>query len=108
MSQPSTRTTQLRFYRVNEGRLEEFVRGWRDGVAPLRRRFGFEVDEAWAGTEDDTFAWFVSYPGDAAAFRAADERYYASPERAALEPDPAALLAETRAVFVRSVRVRGA
>lgn len=96
-----SRTIQLRIYRVQDGRLEEFVAGWAGGVAPLRERFGFRVEGAWAGVEEDTFCWLVSHEGDEAAFPEADARYYASAERAALEPDPARLLAETRTLFVR-------
>ncbi|HEV8516392.1 MAG TPA: NIPSNAP family protein [Candidatus Limnocylindrales bacterium] len=96
------RELQLRIYRTEPGRLADFVDGWRRGVAPLRERFGFRVEAAWASLEDDTFAWLVSYEGED-GFAAADARYYASPERAALSPDPARLLAETRTLFVRPV-----
>ena len=97
-----SRTVQLRISRVHDGRLEEFLSGWAGGVAPLRERFGFRVDGAWAAVGEDTFCWLLSHDGDEAAFREADARYYASPERAALDPDPARLLAETRTLFVRA------
>jgi NIPSNAP len=94
------RTWQLRLYRVQPDRMAEFVDGWRKGVVPLRERFGFRVETAWASIEDDTFCWVLSYDGDD-GFAAADARYYASPERAGLDPDPAKLLAETRAILAR-------
>lgn len=96
------REWQLRIYRAETGRLADFVEGWRSAVVPLREQFGFRVDAAWASIEDDTFAWVVSYDGED-GFAVADARYYASPQRATLAPDPARLLAETRAVFVRPV-----
>jgi len=96
-----SRTIQLRIYRVQDGRLGEFLSGWASGVAPLRERFGFRVDGAWVALDEETFCWLLSHDGDEAAFREADARYYASLERAALDPDPARLLAETRTLFVR-------
>ncbi len=59
---------------------------WRAHVVPLRRKFGFEVVAAGIDRETSTFAWLVSYQGD---FAARDAEYYASPEREAMEPDPA-------------------
>jgi hypothetical protein len=90
--------TQVRVYRTQAGRLEAFVREWREHVVPLRRRFGFEVVGAWASEEDDTFVWVLAHEGD---FAEADRAYYHSPERAALDPDPARLIAETRTFRAR-------
>jgi hypothetical protein len=67
---------------------------------PLRRQFGFEILAAWASNEDDTFVWVVGHDGD---FAAADREYYASPERAAVDPDPARHILEPRAFSARSV-----
>jgi len=92
--------TQVRVYRIKPGELDAFVEEWRKQVAPLRRRFGFEVLDAWASVEDDTFVWVIGHDGD---FTAADREYYLSPERAALEPDPARHILEPRTFFVRSV-----
>ena len=72
------------------GRLRDFVDEWRRLVVPLRRQFGFEVLEAWASEEDDTFAWLLAFHGE--DFAAADAAYYESAERMALEPDPARLV----------------
>ena len=79
--------TQLRVYRIAEGHLDDFVSAWLDGILPLRRAFGFEVD-AWRQVGDDRFVWLVRYDGPG-TFADADARYYASPERLALDPDPA-------------------
>lgn len=84
--------TQLRVYRIAPGHLDDFVRDWTAGVPPLRRQFGFEV-EAWTADED-RFIWLVRWPGPG-SFADADARYYDSPERKALRPDPAQWLVET-------------
>jgi len=92
--------TQVRVYRIKPGQLDAFVEEWREQMAPLRQRFGFEVVAAWASKEDDTFVWVLSHEGD---FAAADREYYMSPERAALDPDPARHIVEPRAFVARPV-----
>jgi len=92
--------TQVRVYQVQPGQLDTFVRVWRELIVPLRRRFGFEVRGAWASVEDDTFVWVLAHEKD---FLAADRAYYLSPERAALDPDPARLIVEPRAFLARPV-----
>lgn len=84
--------TQLRDYRIREGELDRFVDEWRNGVAPLRRANGFAIPSAWTVPDEGRFVWLLAYPGDWDAFAAADAAYYASPERAALDPDPARLI----------------
>ncbi len=92
---------QLRIYRIQPGRLNDFVTAWRDGVLPLRRKFGFEV-EAWTVPEDDIFVWLVAYRG-AGSFAEADAAYYASPERAALIPDPAHWIVDSQTSWLEPV-----
>jgi hypothetical protein len=70
------------------GHVDECVKVWLSGVVPLRRRFGFAVSGAWIVEETRELVWVLAYDGDD-GFEAADRRYYASHERAALEPDPA-------------------
>jgi NIPSNAP len=77
---------QLRIYTINEGELAQWIEEWRTHVAPLRRRLGFRVLGPWV--DDNTFVWLLGYDGED-GFAAADERYYASPERTSLSPDPA-------------------
>ena len=84
--------TQLRDYRIRDGQLERFVDEWRNGVAPLRRANGFEIPNAWMVPDEGRFVWLLAYPGDWNAFAEADAAYYGSPERAALDPDPARLI----------------
>jgi len=78
-------------YRVKTGELDRWVEEWRATVRPLRDAMGFEVLGPWIG-EDDLFVWLIGHED----LEAADAAYYASPERAALDPDPARLLAEVQ------------
>ena len=82
--------TQIRVYRIRPGELATFVREWREGIKPLRERVGFTVEHAWASEEESTFVWILRHDGD--DWAAADRAYYESPERAALDPDPARLI----------------
>ncbi|MEA2299049.1 MAG: hypothetical protein QOF77_1985 [Solirubrobacteraceae bacterium] len=77
-------SSQLRIYSIRTARLDEFTAFWRAEIVPLRRRFGFTVEGAWADAETSTFAWVVGHP----EFDEAEAAYYASPDRAALSHDP--------------------
>ena len=87
---------QLRTYRIETGHFDDFLAAWTAGVLPLRERFGFR-SEAWTVPGEDLFVWLLSYQG-LDSFEDADAAYYASPDRAALTPDPAHWIAkdETR------------
>jgi hypothetical protein len=95
-------TMQVRVYRIRPGALEEFEREWREKVVPLRRQFGFEVVGAWASADGEAFVWVIRHEGD---FAAADRAYYLSPERAALDPDPARHISDPRAFLARPVEL---
>jgi hypothetical protein len=95
--------TQLRDYRIRAGELDRFVEEWRNGVAPLRRTAGFEIAGAWTIPEEDRFVWLLAHPADWHRFAKADAAYYASPERAALDPDPARLIEEQHNVRLTEV-----
>jgi hypothetical protein len=95
--------TELRDYRIVEGSLHRFVEEWRARIAPLRRQMGFTIDGAWTVEEEGRIVWLLSHPGDWDAFGDADRSYYASPERAALDPDPARLIEEQRIVRLSEV-----
>jgi hypothetical protein len=88
---------QLREYTIEAGRLDDFVREWRELVLPLRVAQGFSVLGPWVEPKASRFVWIVGYDGD---IRAADERYYASPERDAISPNPARLIVEPRHVWL--------
>lgn len=77
--------------------MAEWLKGWREQVAPLRRKFGFRIEAAWTVERENRFVWVLSYDGPE-GWEAHDAAYYGSEERKALEPDPARhiALAETR------------
>jgi hypothetical protein len=97
--------TQLRDYRIRDGELERWVEEWRVGVAPLRRAQGFEIAGAWTIPEEGRFVWLLAHTGGWDDFAEADAAYYASPERAALGPDPARLIEEQRNVRLAEVEL---
>jgi hypothetical protein len=90
---------QLREYRIEDGRLDDFVLEWRELVLPLRLSMGFGVFGPWVEREASRFVWIVGYDGD---IRAANEAYYSSPERHAMDPDPARLVADVRQVWLEA------
>jgi hypothetical protein len=89
---------QLRVYRVKSGALDRFVEEWQRLVVPLRRAKAFEVVGAWRGQDGESFVWIVGFDGDLAV---ADAAYYESPERAALDPDPARHIAHSETTMLR-------
>ena len=94
----------LRIYTIKPGELEEWTEEWREHVLPLRRSLGFEVLGAWVSEEASTFTWLLGYDGPD-GLAAANTAYYESPERAALDPDPARHIAETRQLPVRALEL---
>ena len=90
---------QLREYTIEDGRLDDFVRAWRELILPLRVSLGFSVFGPWVERDASRFVWLVGFDGD---IRAADERYYASRERAAMDPDPARFIVESRRVWLEA------
>jgi hypothetical protein len=90
---------QLREYTIEDGRLDDFVREWRELVLPLRVSLGFSVVGPWIERQASRFVWIVGYDGD---IRAANETYYTSPERAAMDPDPARLVVESRELLLEA------
>jgi hypothetical protein len=95
--------TQLRDYRIQAGQLDRWVDEWRASIAPLRRAKGFAISAAWTAPEEDRFLWILEHPGGWDAFAEADAAYYGSPERAAIEPDPARLIEEQRTLRLSDV-----
>jgi hypothetical protein len=101
MMAPAMTEWKLREYTIEPKNFERFVEAWLAGVLPLRRQFGFRV-LAWAQPEASRFIWLLGYSGPG-SFDEADEGYYASAERAAVEPDPAQWVLEKRDVTVAGV-----
>lgn len=79
---------ELRIYTIHEGEFDEWTEEWSAHIAPLRRRLGFRILGPWVDRERRTFVWLLGWEGGD-GFAAADERYYASEERHAIQPDPA-------------------
>ena len=79
---------QLRHYRIRPGTFDLFLEAWLKGVYPLRQSFGFRFVGVWADREKSEFVWVMGYGGPG-SLEEADRRYYASPERNAMDPDPA-------------------
>ena len=79
---------QLRMYRVEEGQMDTFL-GIFPEVVTARQAVGFEVVGAWMIPEENQFIWIV---GAKDGIEATSERYYASEQRRAIEPEPAKLL----------------
>ena len=92
---------ELRDYSIQPDHFADFVHAWRAGVLPLRRKFGFRV-LAWAVPEESRFVWLLGYSGPG-SFEDADQAYYASAERAAIEPDPAHWVLEKHHAMVTAV-----
>jgi hypothetical protein len=95
-------TVQVRMYVAKEGMLEEFVRVFVEQLVPLRARFGFRVLGAWTVPEERRFVWVAGYDGPG-SIQEADGRYYSSPDRLAVRPDPGSLLQETNAWFATPI-----
>ena len=94
--------TQLRRYTINRGRLDDFAAAWRAGVYPLRQELGFRIEGAWTIGEHNEFVWILSYDGPL-DWKDAEAAYYGSPQRAALDPDPAQWIARAEHWFLTSV-----
>jgi len=90
---------QLREYTVKDGELDEFVREWRDHVLPLRMSLGFNVLGPWVERDASRFVWIIGYDGD---IEAANQAYYDSDERKAMDPDPARLIVDQRTIWLET------
>ena len=88
---------QLREYTIEQGMLDEFVREWRERVLPLRVSIGFSVLGPWVERDASRFVWIIGHDGD---IEAANAAYYESPERKAMDPDPARHIIDMRTVWL--------
>ena len=93
---PEPVTWQLREYTVKPGDMAQWIEEWRSKIVPLRLQFGFRILGAWTVDVTDQFVWIITYDGPK-SWHEADSDYYQSPERKALDPDPARHLAQTQA-----------
>ncbi len=92
--------TQLRIYRLDPARVEEFVTLWREQIVPARRAAGFKVQGAWVSRAEAGFAWVISHSGDATTFVEASEAYYDSEARRSMRPAPDEFIVESDTVMV--------
>ena len=76
------KTTQLRRYEVEKGRLTELA-DWFPTIAAVREKYGFTIEFAYADEESSEFIWAVSYPGNTDDFDKILAVYNDSPDRAA-------------------------
>jgi hypothetical protein len=90
---------QLREYTIVDGRLDDFVAEWRERILPLRLATGFSVLGPWVERDLGRFVWIIGYDGDLAE---GNDLYYSAPERAAMDPDPARLIAEIREIVLET------
>jgi NIPSNAP protein len=95
-------TFQLREYTVKPGEMAEWIDEFRSKIVPLRVKYGFKVAGVWTIDGTDQFVWIVSYDGPK-PWQEADADYYQSPERKALDPDPARHLAHTQTRLMTAV-----
>ncbi len=91
---------RLRDFVIASDRLSEFVELWDSAVRPLREHFGFIIEGAWRVPAENRFLWIIGFNGD---FVAADRDYYDSPERAALNPDPADLIVDATEIVIEPI-----
>lgn len=82
--------------------MQEWLSEWRSRIVPLRESLGFEVLGAWTVDGTDQFIWIIGYNGPK-SWEQANDDYYASPERKALDPDPARHLIKTDTRLMTSV-----
>jgi hypothetical protein len=79
--------------------MEAWLDEWHEHVRRLRLAQGFTISGPWVGEDGETFAWVLGHDGD---FEAADQAYYESDERRAVQPDPARHIERTETWFMRT------
>jgi hypothetical protein len=95
-------TSQLRIYTINRGQMDAFVKVWQESVLPLRRKLGFTIDGAWVMEEENKFVWVLTYDGPD-SWEERNAAYFSSPERKAMQPDPADWVAHIDVRFITPV-----
>lgn len=82
---------ELRIYKIEEGKFDEFLSLWMAGIPPLRQATGWKV-QAWAVREKSELVWILSRDCTLAEWEEMEKEYHSSPERLSLNPDPAQYL----------------
>ena len=96
--------TQIRIYTINRGKLAQFAAEWQAHIRPLREKLGFRILGAWTLAENNQFVWLLHYAGER-SFAESDAAYYQHPERVAMDPNPARLIARAEEYFVEPFRL---
>jgi hypothetical protein len=78
---------QLRIYKVEEGKYDEFLRVWLAGIPRLRQANGWAV-QAWAVRESSELVWTLSRDCTVEEWEEKEKEYHSSQARLALNPDP--------------------
>lgn len=94
--------SQLRTYTLYPGKMDEFVHLFREQLAPLRQKIGFTIASAWTAPETNQFIWLMTSEGPE-DWETMDRKYFDSPERAAMTPNPSTLIAKITQVFVEKL-----
>ena len=94
--------TQLRIYKIKENELDSFAQEWQQTIKLLREKLGFSIPHAYKNLETNEFVWFLQYDGRE-AWEDLDKRYHSSPERKAMNPNPARNILEMKQWFVEDV-----
>ena len=61
--QPGTGVVQYRLFTVDKGRLDDFVRVWKEKIYPLRLKTGYRIPFAAKIPETNQFVWLLTYDG---------------------------------------------
>jgi hypothetical protein len=82
---------QLRIYKIEEGKFDEFLRLWLAGIPRMRQANGWKV-QAWAVREKRELVWILSRECTLVEWEEKEKEYHTSPERLSLSPDPGQFL----------------
>ena len=91
---------QLRTYTLQPGVLDRWVEVFTREIRPLRESLGFSIPAAWTEPDRDRFVWLMAFAGTREEWDTQDAAFHDSPERRALEPDPAGLIVSIETRFV--------
>ena len=84
--------------------MPDWISEWKSQVLPLRRQHGFEVVGSWTVHESEKFVWILRYDG-ADSWEEAEQAYYNSPARKAMDPDPARHIEHNEHWLMRELRL---
>ena len=98
--------SHLRLYTINKGIMADLVKGWTEGAYPLHLKHGFKINKTGVIEETNQFFWILSYDG-LENWDAKQAACYDSPERAALDPDPAQFIARADRWFLDPLSLPG-